>query len=702
MRALKMFAVAKTLIIVAVIFTPATGQDSEMSVEEQEEISQESLAILSKFEPYQATISDVVFLVDDSGSIGAPNFHFEIDFIRHVSTIFSVSEDEIRVAVVTYSDPEKIVRRIDYIGNPVGKNKCSLLNDLSTIPYTGGWTDTRGALVEARNILQQARPSAKRLIVLLTDGQSNRGDPIPDAENIRSSGIGIVAIGVGNINEDELNGIATSENVFTLDKLSDIEKLAQRIKNDVKETTWDLSVGGNSCNSLCTEGYDCCDALATCSCGTRSGVHQCACQPGYSGNGFKDQCTACPRGTYKEKYGYLDCTPCPANSNTDQTGSTSISQCQCKTGYTGQPGQNCTIIRCPALSAPPGGYVTRCDNSYNNKCYFKCDRNRYRPTPGGAAERTCLENGQWSGSPFTCTKITCNALLTPLNGNKVCDSQDNAIGTQCTFTCDSGYDLIGTTDLRCQMNNGVEVKTCPPLDGNKLIKIRPASCQTTPMRYQSVCLYECKNGYKFHGNDTTECLATGMWSGAKSARMCNDNEAPQVISCPSNIEIQSSSLKTNVTWELPVFEDNSGHVTVHGDRQSGSEFYWGPPAHVSYRAWDQADNVAFCNFTVTVKQHSCPYESPPKNGALSCETWLGGQFCTVSCQSKCDFVFEPEAIYYCKQDRARQAGVWRPAPIVPRGGRDFMFPWPDCAIYLIKKLIAGGRTETNLHRPKYT
>ncbi|XP_070554221.1 sushi, von Willebrand factor type A, EGF and pentraxin domain-containing protein 1-like [Ptychodera flava] len=768
------YAITATLLIISAFCTgQASTQNQDPSSDRQRELNEESNRILGKLEPYQTLQTDVVFLVDASGSIGAPNFHFEIDFIREMTAIFSISEDEMRVAVVTYSNYNTIIRHIDYIGNPNGKNKCSLLNELDLIPYTGGWTDTRGALFEAERVLQQARPTAQRLIILLTDGASNQGDPRPVAQSLRGNGIEIIAIGVGNINEAELNDIATTANVFTMDLLSDFKKLAQRIRNDVRETTWDLSVSISACNTLCTEGHNCCDDLATCSCGTRSGALQCACQPGYTGNGLQGQCAACQRGTYKEKYGYLDCTPCPEHSSTLDTASTSFSQCHCDVGYDGAAGGQCTVVRCPTPARSPGVLVTRCNNTYNMKCNFKCDRSRYRPTPGGSPERTCLADGQWSGNPFTCTKITCNALSSPAHGNKLCDSTDNDLGTTCTFTCDMGYDLVGSSDSKCEMKNRAEgwtnavpicrVKFCPSLGRQKLFIIRPPSCETMGMRYQSVCVYECNAGYVLRGEDTKECLATGQWSGTQSDRWCKDidppkfhdcpadvvvstdllrstarvswkpptatdntgvqptisvqpqhtkppywfrlgetevtytakddvnltstcsfvvtvidDEPPRVIFCPFDIEITSSSRRTRVTWEEPVFFDNSGGVTVHGNRQSGSRFYWGPPAHVSFKAWDQSNNIAYCNFTVTIKQHTCPYESPPENGALSCETWLGGQFCTVSCNRRYDFVFQPEAIYYCRQNRRTQTGEWRPAP-GPRGFTPFEFPWPDCA-----------------------
>ncbi|XP_070554253.1 sushi, von Willebrand factor type A, EGF and pentraxin domain-containing protein 1-like [Ptychodera flava] len=659
----------------------------------ESELNTEGGRILEKIKPYIGNESDVVFLLDGSGSISKSHFYLEINLIRQMSSIFSISKDDVRVAVATYSDFTK--RNIDYISSSIGKNKCSLLDELNQIAYPRGGTNTKEALLEALVILSSGRQLAKKLVILLTDGRANT-NPRSAGESLRNNGVEILAVGVGdNINDDELIDVATADNVFKLDSLTNSKAFGQRISSDIKDKKWDLIANVTICNVLCPDD-DCCDVNANCACGTSSGKYQCACQPGYTGSGLKGNCTECPYGTYKEKRGYLECTPCPLNSNTASTGSSSIRQCHCNTGYIGRPGENCQIVKCPVIQESPGVLITKCDNSFGMTCNFKCDQNLFRPAVGGAPERTCREDGSWSGNPFTCIKITCKALSAPTNGDKVCDSLDNAVGTTCSFTCKSGFDLLGSAEVRCELNGGNErwtdvvptckIKTCPPLSSQKLITMRPSSCETTSMPYKSVCIYECKEGYGLRGDDTTECLATGQWSNANRARWCQDivppelhgcpgdqsvttafhkatanvlwkeptasdntgitpaikvhpehtkppfsfsignaevtytarddvnltsvckfvvtvidDEPPQVISCPTDIEVQSLNAMTSVSWEVPTFEDNSGYVTVTTDRQPGTGFNRGEATKVSYKAWDESNNYVHCNFTVTVK-----------------------------------------------------------------------------------------------------
>ncbi|KAL5012152.1 hypothetical protein ScPMuIL_010703 [Solemya velum] len=103
--------------------------------------------------------------------------------------------------------------------------------------------------------------------------------------------------------------------------------------------------------------------------------------------------------------------------------------------------------------------------------------------------------------------------------------------------------------------------------------------------------------------------------------------------------------------------DNSGKVQVDANRYPGI-FYWGSTIPIVYTATDEAKNSETCNFTVTVKPYPCSYQAPPINGALACDKWLTGQYCTVTCNENFTFVSPPEKIYYCRQDERNKQAIW--------------------------------------------
>ncbi|XP_019628228.1 PREDICTED: sushi, von Willebrand factor type A, EGF and pentraxin domain-containing protein 1-like [Branchiostoma belcheri] len=156
--------------------------------------------------------------------------------------------------------------------------------------------------------------------------------------------------------------------------------------------------------------------------------------------------------------------------------------------------------------------------------------------------------------------------------------------------------------------------------------------------------------------------------------VCQDSMDPVCQGCPADISVYSANREKIIDWVEPTWSDNSGDIAdIFRSHIPGSLFYWGSPQFVYYIARDNAGNTGFCNFTVIVKQHACPYQAPPRNGALACDTWLGGQFCSVSCNRDFGFAREPESLYYCKQEEG--GGRW--SSLFP-SFQGIIFPWPDC------------------------
>lgn len=94
---------------------------------------------------------DLVFLVDESSSVGANNFLSELRFVRKMLSDFPVAPEDTRVALVTFSSKTHVVTRVDHITAPKShQHKCSLFNkEIPAINYRGGGTYTKGAFQRA-------------------------------------------------------------------------------------------------------------------------------------------------------------------------------------------------------------------------------------------------------------------------------------------------------------------------------------------------------------------------------------------------------------------------------------------------------------------------------------------------------------------------------------------------------------------------
>lgn len=101
-----------------------------------------------------------------------------------------------QVGLVTFSDYAHIEFTLGQL-----TNFYSIQQQLSRIPYTGGWTSTSLALLFARYILDPAfsygaRPASEgipKIAVLITDGQSNIYPIEPYATQLRESGVQVSA-----------------------------------------------------------------------------------------------------------------------------------------------------------------------------------------------------------------------------------------------------------------------------------------------------------------------------------------------------------------------------------------------------------------------------------------------------------------------------------------------------------------------------
>ncbi|CAJ1063129.1 collagen alpha-6(VI) chain isoform X2 [Xyrichtys novacula] len=181
-----------------------------------------------------AKLADIVFIVDESGSIGTPNFQLVRAFLRSVVSGLEVSRSKVRVGIVTYNDRPTAQVYLDSFND-----KTELLNFIKILPYHGGGTNTGAAVNFTRDhLFTKARGSRKdkgvqQVAVVITDGES-QDDVSRAAADLRRAGVTVYAVGVQNANEAELKQIAsypTNKHVFIVDsfaKLKSLELLLQK------------------------------------------------------------------------------------------------------------------------------------------------------------------------------------------------------------------------------------------------------------------------------------------------------------------------------------------------------------------------------------------------------------------------------------------------------------------------------------------
>ncbi|XP_078703844.1 sushi, von Willebrand factor type A, EGF and pentraxin domain-containing protein 1-like [Branchiostoma floridae x Branchiostoma belcheri] len=214
----------------------------------------------------------------------------------------------------------------------------------------------------------------------------------------------------------------------------------------------------------------------------------------------------------------------------------------------------CTPVQCPARTAPTNGAVTpEGAVSYPNRATFTCNTG-YQLI--GAAAATCQADGTWSNPVSTCTPIQCQALTAPTNG-AITPTGAVSYPNSVTFTCTSGHLLNGATAAACQADGtwSNPVPTCSSAQCQALTA--PTNGAVTPtgaVSYPNSVTFTCNPGYVLNGAAAATCQADGTWS----------NPVPTCSSgrCPTLTTAANGALSTTATsyHTVVTFTCNMGYV----------------------------------------------------------------------------------------------------------------------------------------------
>ena len=116
--------------------------------------------------------SDIIFVLDASGSIKIPNFGLMKSFISQLVGRLDIDSGNTRVGLITFSDT---------IGSGFNLNTHSSVaavqSAISSLTYSGGLTNTADALAHVRTVMLTSaagdRSNISNVVVVLTDGDSN-------------------------------------------------------------------------------------------------------------------------------------------------------------------------------------------------------------------------------------------------------------------------------------------------------------------------------------------------------------------------------------------------------------------------------------------------------------------------------------------------------------------------------------------------
>ncbi|CAH1779630.1 unnamed protein product [Owenia fusiformis] len=609
------------------------------------DIINEGLDIVNEFYlRYNTTHEiDLVFILDRSNSVTADGWNAMVNFVKTLLQHFTVDGDNTRVAIITYSTSAVI--DINDLNND-RENKCSLTRRIAgsierKTPV--GWTATYEALQKAYEILLNSRVTSKKAVFVLTDGKSNIGNPPVQVSytiqslkwdpewNTEKFGpqAEIYAFGIKNADLEELKSIASRlpNHTFMIPNFQTFDRLARSLHGDKQEEIW-THVDGYLCQPRCS-------LYAECTCGTRTGQYHCVCKPGYEGDGIT--CKACKRGFFKEGLSPRSCVKCPSNSETPQSGASSLEECNCRRGFVRQSLEEpCIELFCPELPTVANSekfYVRgrnmnevpntgkACSNTVEDSCHYECTEG-YRLT--GAPALVCGSDGSWEGNTPECQIVQCHTLkeIGEADPSAIITYKDGTttFGSEVNIKCPIGMRAFGDETRIC-LQQGIWSGTkthcvdisCPRLPKVQYGVIYPETCVQSSQRFGTECEYTCAPGFEVRGPSSRTCENNDKWTDHSIQTECIDVQAP-VIECPANITrpADSGTDYAVIHWkgDEPRITDNSKYKWTVTPKPENKRFAIG--FHLlKYTVTDSGMNSASCHRAIHVKgksakAHFCP------------------------------------------------------------------------------------------------
>lgn len=206
-----------------------------------------------------AKLADIVFIVDESGSIGTPNFRLVRNFLHSMVSGLEVGPTRVRVGIVMYRDRPTAQVYLDSFND-----KKELLKFIQILPYHGGGTKTGAALNFTKNHVfikergSRREKGVQQVAVVITDGKS-QDDVSKAAAGLRRDGVTVYAVGVKDANRTQLVDMAShppNKHMFVVDSFEKLKSLEQSLQKIVCQNILHRAVLEDSRRDDIKEGWN--------------------------------------------------------------------------------------------------------------------------------------------------------------------------------------------------------------------------------------------------------------------------------------------------------------------------------------------------------------------------------------------------------------------------------------------------------------
>lgn len=160
------------------------------------------------------------------------NFQKVKSFVKSLLLTFNLGEDKVHSSLIRYN------RDVDVRFSFADSNNVADVSDaVDAMPYMGSGTRTGQALDYVADntfkVANGARDGVPKIVVIITDGKS-QDDVIAPSRKLRNMGVITFAVGVGNVNQAEIDEIAGEPSRAFV--AANFDELAGIVLNDIQKS----------------------------------------------------------------------------------------------------------------------------------------------------------------------------------------------------------------------------------------------------------------------------------------------------------------------------------------------------------------------------------------------------------------------------------------------------------------------------------
>lgn len=177
-----------------------------------------------------------MFAVDGSAKTDPSRFVQMKNFLSDVVSYLPVSQSEVNIGVVEYSDRQYAEINFDDYYDTISLRKAIQLIK----PSEGALSKISEAIKFVQDdMFSRGRIGVRKVLVLLTDGKEYTAEnPVAEAELMKKSGVRILGVAIGNQPNFKKLGeiLSPTEKLYVVNQASSLSRLVPSVARDILKT----------------------------------------------------------------------------------------------------------------------------------------------------------------------------------------------------------------------------------------------------------------------------------------------------------------------------------------------------------------------------------------------------------------------------------------------------------------------------------